>query len=151
MFITREEALNLPDRRYRGYASYDIKPTKEQLAWLLCSLDILKNGQWPANMKDDLPSARGGSHKAYWETPILMWIELEERLRRVGADGIACRDYYGGKKNIYELSMFLHCDTERVERIINRALGYMAGFKRKRQTYAEWLAHPWYERRKKLQ
>lgn len=144
MFITRNEAMDL------SFQSYEVKPTKEQLTWLLCFLDILQQGQWPANMKNDLPFAKGGSHKAWWETPILMWVELSERLSRVGADGVACMDYYSGKKDIYELSMFLHCRPEKVERIINRALQYMSGRKRKKQTYAYWIVHPWYEKRKKV-
>lgn len=110
--------------------------------WVLESLDILLSGNWPDPDEDPqinriIKGKRSIPH-AYYEDPILLAVEVQERMFRCGWDGLLVEERYIKGKSCGEIAERRHLWITRVRNGIHRALIYMEGINRKPISYREW-------------
>ncbi len=100
-----------------------------QMIWLIASLPELKEFRWPvADYLDDNGVTKTLSYQANFETTSLFIAEVEIRLKTTGEAGEALVDEIQSGITEYE----------GLSRPAKRALNYISGFRRRRQTYPEW-------------
>lgn len=109
--------------------------TKEQCFWVIENLAIFKEGRWPPNpLSYDTGYTEGIQkrrikHEGYFTKPVEIAAEISVRLKRTGIEG---------KLLVSEIQAGV--TREFLQPESNRALNYIAGFKRKRQSYSQWKA-----------
>jgi len=111
--------------------------------WVLENLDILLGGEWPdasGNPEIDNIIKRGKRSlpHAYFEDPILLAVEVQERMFRCGWDGLLVEQRYIKGISEDDIAEKRHLWIRRVRNGIHRALVYMSGVNRKKLTYQEW-------------
>lgn len=110
--------------------------------WVLENLDILLSGNWPDPDEDPqinriMKGKRSIPH-AYYEDPILLAVEVQERMFRCGWDGLLVEERYIKGISVEDIAEKRHLWERRVRNGIYRALAYMEGINRKRLDYQSW-------------
>lgn len=128
------------------FSPSSIRFTWEQVIWLLGFLSMLKRGDYPPEPVEsgyfDTPIGKKTvPHRAHFETPVLIAVEIEERLALTGQDGEMVRAFYCKGLREDEIARLVNCDELDVWRRINRALRYIKGSRRKRRSYQEFCQH----------
>ena len=114
------------------YSPGKIRFQREEMIWLISWIDLLSEGVWPPEGKDTGYTGyqKSQSHKAPFETPVLFAAEVHVRLKTTGEAGEALVDeVQGGIKNYEGL-----CGPAQ------RALNYISGYRRRKETYSQWKA-----------
>ena len=106
---------------------------REQVMWIIEHLDMMVEGNWPANPQGSVytmaPNIRqSGRKKAYFETPCQIAAEVEYRLNKTGVEG---------KLLVSEIKQGLYWEELQPES--KRALNYISGWRRRRQKYGAWV------------
>lgn len=127
---------------------WQINYSQRQIRWLLKDghWSLIKVGQWPFSIQDDVMSRAGVSHHAAFEMISLVKVELEMRLESVSKnkDGDMCVARYNNEYEDERIARMLNVPYERVRKRIKRAMRYMSG-RRKRCSYSEWINNGWRE------
>ncbi len=111
------------------------------IIWVLESTSILLGGEWPDPIPDVDQFVKKGKRSiphAYFEDPILLAVEVQERLIRCGFDGYLVEERYIKGISIEDIAEKRHLWITRVRNGIHRALLYMEGVNRKKLSYREW-------------
>lgn len=115
----------------------EIRYTREQVLFILENTEILKEGLWPPEPKETGYTDEGkhpvACHAPY-EVACMIIGEVEARLKSCGEAGEALAD----EAKYIEL---IDC----LSRPARRALNYVSGFRRRRQSYSRWC---WEQERK---
>ena len=120
------------------YSPVSIRYTREQVLFILENKEILKEGLWPPEPRETGYTDEGNhpvSCHAPFETACMIIAEVEARLKSCGDAGEALED----EALCIELVDYL-------SRPARRALNYVSGFRRRRQTYSRWC---WEQEQKK--
>lgn len=132
------------------YFPQDVVFNRDQVIWILRHREVISDGEWPTPPTGVVFTGTKRGHRAYFETPCLVWGELERRLRQVGRDRYLVEDYYCQGISYGEIARSINADEIYVERYIWRALNYMSSGsvprwietkKRKAIEYSEWCQH----------
>jgi len=120
---------------------------QHQIRWLLSPMvwNMIKVGQWPFSIQDDVMSRAGVSHHAAFEMISLVKVELEMRLESVGKDGDLCMSRYYNEYEDERIARMFNVPYDRVRKRIYRAMRYMAGKGRKKTRYSKWISNGWKE------
>lgn len=106
-----------------------IKYTRSQVLWVIKNLPYLREGYWPPNPAGsgyvDSPISKRKSG-AYFETPILIAVDIQTRLERCGLDGLILESIEGWDKTVASLSQYLHIPEYSINKRCKRALSYVA-------------------------
>ena len=110
----------------------EIRYTREQVLFILCHREIMGEGIWPPEPKEDSgyvdePGSHAVSCHAPFETACMVIAEVRARLASCGDAGEALED----EALCIELVDYL-------SRPARRALNYVSGFKRRRQSFVDW-------------
>lgn len=130
---------------HEWYAMHEIRFCRVQVIWLVtqffsCGKDglELERDSWPSNVyvsgyTDAPKTSHSVNSHAGFEKPMQLVGELEHRLLKTGKDG---------RLLVLEVHVRNVCDTtgRELSRDARAALGYCSGWKRKRQSYNQWLA-----------
>ena len=131
-----------------GFTPREIRFTKENIIWLLGYLDLLKQGYWPP-LGGDVLVKSGISGRAYFEIPIGIAAEIEQRLEALGdPDEFIIRDRFCHEEDVWTLEKKYHRSNGEITMRINRALRYISGFSRKTIPYDEWVKNGWKTQKK---
>jgi len=98
--------------------------TYEQTLWLIEYIELISQGLWPP--QGDRVATRTRQLVAPFQAPIEVWVELDTRLKKTGADG---------KLLIKQVA--LHEII--LERESRNALFYILGRNPKRMSYLDWM------------
>ena len=114
------------------YSPGEIRFQREEMIWLISWLDLLSEGNWPPEGKDTGYTGYQKSkvHKAPFETPAGYAAEVKSRLKTMGEAGEALVDEIQGGIMDYEGL----CGPAQ------RALNYISGWRRRKETYSQWKA-----------
>ena len=117
----------------------EIRFTRAQIPWLLTYLEILRNGAWPSAK---IASRSMQQHSDGYFVPLsLLVAEIETRLELCGSDGGIAELYYTYRKSESDIARIFNCKASEIIPRIENVIRYMAGWRRKRRTYREWLQH----------
>lgn len=135
------------------YSPGEVIPTVDQLtSFVLPHLDMLRNGDWPV---DPRPTGYVGSSskpnpgRAYFINAAELAAEIDERMSKV-LDSIALILFFTAQPPwpIQDIARSLHYpDPIDLEYEMSMMLRYIAGYKRKRDTYPDWKAKRLYKKR----
>ena len=114
------------------YSPAEIRFTREQMIFLILSMDLLSQGAYPPDSKgtgytDPAILSKAKSHKAPFETPIQFHAELKSRLDKTGTDGKLLVAEVRAEYTFGELS-----------REASTALDYISGWRRRKMDYTSW-------------
>lgn len=98
--------------------------TKEQTLWLIKYIPVISLGMWPPQ-GDSVPT-KSRQSKAPFELPILVWVDLEARLKCTEADGLLLIT------QVRNYEMYLYPESR-------NALAYICGRNAKVLDYKTWL------------
>lgn len=124
------EMLRERTREERGDRRYPVTSMK-CAAWLILHYQSLRDGHWPEVLPEEIPSHSGAYQHGPQEIPCVWAAEISTRVNECGRDGELLLAYYGD--NDVPL-----VPSPEQNRLINRALEYCSGWKRKRREYREW-------------
>jgi len=114
------------------YTYSEIRFCPYQVVWIIEHRDTLLEGNWPDSPDGSIyidPQIRTGVRdEAYYAKPVGILVEVEARLKTTGVAGEALQD---------EVKQGL--SFEQLSRPARRALMYVKGWRRKKQTFAEWM------------
>lgn len=113
------------------------------IIWILENLDILFSGEWPDPDEDPqinqiIKKGKRSIPHAYYEDPILLAYEVQERLIRTGFDGFLVEERYIKGISVEDIADKRYLSITRVKNGICRALLYIEGINRKPLSYREW-------------
>lgn len=121
------------------YTPAEIRFCRYQVLWLLDNRGTLSVGRWPSNPDGsnyfDIPGKPKIKAKAYFEIPCSILAEVLFRLNRTGKDGTILLKSIKAGETFGEL-----CYEAR------SALYYCSGWRRKHQSYSQWLADRRYKK-----
>lgn len=117
------------------YSPAEIFFSREQCLWLV---SVALNG-WPPDPHESgyVGEDKTPSHHAPYEAVCCIAAELEKRLETTGEAGEALIDESQSFYEHYDRVI----DYPLLSRPAKRALNYISGNRRRKQTYAEWKAH----------
>lgn len=150
--LRKEPARETPDTYKRHsldgawWPSMEITFRRSQVLWLIEHLPELREGRWPANPAGsgyvDLPmikKGRTGRHRSYFEIPASIAAEVEVRLESCSMDGLILEALECWGKSEQSLAKHLAIPPWSIRKRANNALRYISGWKRKEQSYKEFL------------
>jgi len=125
------------------FAPREIYFSKPQMLWLIRHLSELKEGSYPKDFSSyiDNTGKRTANRKAYYETPALFVVEIEERLESAGIDGLILELIEAWGKSTASISAHLRIPEGLVKKKRDTALSYVSGWRRKKRTYREFTSH----------
>lgn len=100
-------------------------------AWLILHYNSLRDGHWPEVRPEEIPSHGGAYHHGPQEIPAIWAAEISARIKECGRDGDLLWRYYGDNDDPF-------VPAPEQNRVINRALEYCSGWRRKRRCYRDW-------------
>ena len=100
-------------------------------AWLILHYGSLRDGHWPEVLPEEIPTHGGAYHHGPQEIPCIYAAEISVRIKETGRDGDLLWAYYGDSDEPV-------IPAPEQNRLINRALEYCSGWKRKRRVYQDW-------------
>ena len=108
----------------------EIRYTREEMIWGIQWLSFLEVGEWPPDYKETgYTGSKGGrSTKTKFLPAALFFAEITARLKSTKEAGEALVD---------EIQSGI-TDYEGLSRPAKRALNYISGWRRRRQTYSQW-------------
>lgn len=131
------------------YSPGQITFTKHQVIWLLRHLPEIRVGFWPSEHKETGYSGKAKGkvgHAAYFEKPVQVAAELDQRLEMAGIDGLLLEFVYSSEsQDIITLEQHIanamRLEFGTVERRIETALRYVCGKARKSRDYQDFKRH----------
>lgn len=114
------------------YSPGEIRFTREEIIWLIIWLPLLEEGRWPSEHKETGYTGSYGTrgHRAPFENPSGFAGEINVRLKSTGEAGEALVDEIQDAITHFE----------GLSRPAQRALNYMSGWRRRKETYPQWKA-----------
>lgn len=114
------------------YSPGEIRFKRDEMIWLIAWLELLEKGQWPPEHKETGYTGSRGTrgHRAPFENPSGFAGEVNYRLKTTGEAGEALLD---------EIQSSI-TDYEGLSRPAKRALNYISGWRRRKETYSQWKA-----------
>ena len=114
------------------YSPGEIRYTRGQMLWGILHLSLLEIGDWPPDHKVTGYTGSQGSRntKTKFLPAALFYAEITERLKTTGEAGEALVDEVQSGITEYE----------GLSRPAKRALNYVSGWRRRKQTYSQWKA-----------
>lgn len=104
---------------------------RRQMLFLIKNLPELREGHWPAD-----PAGSG-----YYEIPAGIAAEIEDWLEKCGIDGLILLAIECWGESEASLAKYLRIPPWSIKKRAKRALRYISGWERKRQSYKESLSH----------
>ncbi len=126
------------------YSYGEIRFTKKQVLWLIPILSSIGIGLWPSQHKETGYAGKSKSshkHEAYFTKPAEVAAELESRLERCGADGLAlefwiCMSAGDDPYLKQRIAKYLRCSYSQACERLELALRYCCGKDPKNKTYS---------------
>lgn len=126
----------------RYWLPHEIIFTREQVEWVLDNIHTLSCGSWPGTIPSgytELPSIGRVNPRAYFETAILVAVEVELRIRKCGLDGYLVEEKYMDGLSEEDIAQTRSLLVGDVRRRINRVLFYCASGRNQRtESYEDW-------------
>jgi hypothetical protein len=117
------------------YNFSEIKWCIWQVIWILTNCEVLQSGRWPKELYSDNEGQRTIKTEASFVKPILIWAEVDKRLKRTGTAGkLLCAQIKAGET-------FDTLDDEARE-----ALMYVKGLKRKKSSFRRWVRETYHSK-----
>jgi len=113
------------------YSPGELVFSRDQCIWLIANWGFLEDGKWPTKpsvYSEALNVMQTKSGKAPFEWACLVRAELSFRLKTTKEAGEALFDEVQGGITNYEL----------LSRPAKKALNYISGFRRRKQTFSQW-------------
>ncbi|AQU06090.1 hypothetical protein [Dehalococcoides mccartyi] len=125
------------------WAPREITFKRGQIEWLLKHLSLLREGIWPANHKESgyVGGNRTQRHSAFFETPCQIAAEIEARLNACGSDGFMVKALYAWGERPEIVAQAFKLDEFNMWKRVERVLKYVSGWKRKRNTFKNFVFH----------
>ena len=115
------------------FAYYEIRFCPYQVIFIIYRVATFRDSKWPESpygRNDIAPGVRAGfRNEAYFVKPKIVLAEVEYRLRRVTRDA---------REALIDEIMMGKIDLDDFSRPAKRALMYVKGFRRKKQTFSQW-------------
>lgn len=113
------------------FAPSDVIYSRPQMLWGIEHLSLLENGDWPPDHKETGYTGSKGSRntKTKFLPAASFYAEITARLKTTGEAGEALVDEVQGG-----------IDLEGLSRPAKRALNYISGFRRRRQSYSKFCS-----------
>jgi hypothetical protein len=126
---------------YDWFSMAEIRFCPDQTRWMLENLTTLERGKWPAEYSTKTPaepSNRQPPGNAPFERPVEYSAEIKWRVGQCGIDGTLTYQILADGWDEQTLAEVMGTTIKKLDRRVNRVVGYCSGWKRRIQSYDDY-------------